>query len=152
MCVCTLLYVVLASNTLYNKRMLWTILNKSWRQHPTKQQMYGHLPPIIKAMQVRRTRHAGQCWRSRDELISDIYLLTPLHGQAKAEQPARTCANTGCSTEDLPGAMEDRDGWRFRDRKICTSGATWWWWWWLSHTNNLHTVVWFQVFLANTND
>ena len=26
-------------------RMLWAILNKSWRQHPTKHQLYGHLPP-----------------------------------------------------------------------------------------------------------
>ena len=49
-------------------RMLRAILNKSWRQHPTKHQLYGHLPPITKTIQVRRTRHAGQCWRSRDEL------------------------------------------------------------------------------------
>ena len=26
-------------------RMLRGILNKSWRQHPTKHQLYGHLPP-----------------------------------------------------------------------------------------------------------
>ena len=55
-------------------RMLLAILNKSWRQHPTKQQLYGHLPPIIKTIQVRRTRHAGHCWRSRDELKSDVLL------------------------------------------------------------------------------
>ena len=29
-------------------RMLQAILNKSWRQLPTKQQLYGHLPPITK--------------------------------------------------------------------------------------------------------
>ena len=29
-------------------RMLQAILNKSWRQHPTKQQLYDHLPPITK--------------------------------------------------------------------------------------------------------
>ena len=58
-------------------RMLRTILNKSWRQHPTRHQLYGHLPPITKTIQVRRTRHAGLCWRSRDELISDALLLDP---------------------------------------------------------------------------
>ena len=42
-------------------RMLRTILNKSWRQHPTNHQLYGHLPPITKTIQVRRTRHAGHC-------------------------------------------------------------------------------------------
>ena len=45
--------------------MLGAILNKSWRQHPTKHQLYGHLPPITKTIQVKRTRHAGHCWRSR---------------------------------------------------------------------------------------
>ena len=29
-------------------RMLRAILNKSWRQHPTRRQLYGHLPPITK--------------------------------------------------------------------------------------------------------
>ena len=95
------------------KRILRAILNKSWRQHPTRYQLYGHLPPITKTIQVRRTRHAGHCWRSRDELISDVLLWTPTHGRAKARRPARTyiqqlCEDTGCSPEDLPEAMNDR--------------------------------------------
>ena len=36
--------------------MLRAILNKSWKQHPTKLQLYGHLPPIMKTIQVKRTR------------------------------------------------------------------------------------------------
>ena len=64
-------------------RMLRAILNKSWRQHPTRHQLYGHLLPITKTIQVRRTRHAGHCWRSRDELISNVLLWTPTYGQAK---------------------------------------------------------------------
>ena len=59
-------------------KMLWVILNKSWRKHPTKHQLYGHLAPITKTIKVRRTRHAGHCWRSRDELISDVLLWTSL--------------------------------------------------------------------------
>ena len=43
-------------------RMLRAILNKSWRQHPTRHQLYGHLPPITKTIQARRTRHARHCW------------------------------------------------------------------------------------------
>ena len=65
-------------------RMLQAILNKSWRQHPTRHQLYGYLPPITKTIKVRRTRHAGHCLRSRDELISDVLLWTPTYGQAKA--------------------------------------------------------------------
>ena len=61
-----------------------------WRQHPTKQLLYGHLPPITKTIKVRRTRHAGHCWWSRDELIRDILLRAPSHGRAKAGRSAKT--------------------------------------------------------------
>ena len=104
-------------------RMLRAILNKSWRQHPTRQQLYGHLPSITKTIQVRRTRHAGYCWRSKDELISVVLLWTPAYGQAKVGQPARAyiqklCEDTGCSPEDQPEAMNDWEKWRERGSGI----------------------------------
>ena len=110
-------------------RMLRAILNKSRRQPPTKHQLYGHLPPITKTIQVRRTRHARHCWGSRDELISDVLLWTPTYGRAKAGRPARTyiqqlCEDTGCSPEDLPEAMNDRKKWQERVRDIRASGTT----------------------------
>ena len=113
--------------------MLRAVLNKSWRQHPTRLQLYGLLPPITKTIQVRRTRHAGHCWRSKDELISDVLLWTPRHGCAKVGRPARTyiqqlCEDTGCNPEDLPEAMNDREKWRETVRDIRAGGATWWWW------------------------
>ena len=37
--------------------MLWAILNKSWKQNCSKQQLYGHLPPISQTIQVRWTKH-----------------------------------------------------------------------------------------------
>ena len=111
-------------------RMLLAILNKSWQQHPTRHQLYGHLPPITKT--IRRTRHAGHCWRSRDELIRDVLLWIPTHGRAKAGRPARTyiqqlCEDTGCCPEDLPRAMNDREEWRERVRDIRATSTTWWW-------------------------
>ena len=124
-------------------RMLRAIWNKTWRQHPTKQQLYGYLPPITKTIKVKRTRHAGHWWRSKDELINDILLWTPSYGGAKAGRSVRTyipqlCADTGCSLEDhLPGAMDDRDGWRERVREI-RAGSTTWWWWMLSVKARIH--------------
>ena len=114
--------------------MFRAVLNKSWRQHPTRHQLYGHLPPITKTIQVRRTRHAGHCWRSKDELKSDVLLWTPSYGRAKAGRPARAyiqqlCEDTGCNPEDLPEAMNDREKWRERVRDIRAGGTTWWWWW-----------------------
>ena len=112
--------------------MVRAILNKSWRQHHTKQ----HLPPITKPIQVRRTRHAGHCWRSRNEIICDVLPWTPSHGRAEVGQTARTSkqqlrANTGCNLEDIPGATEDREGWQERVSDIRADVGTWWWgWWW----------------------
>ena len=110
-------------------RMLRAILNKSWRQHLTRHQLYGHQAPITKTIQVRRTRHAGHCWRSRDELISDVLLWNLTYGRAKAGRLARTyiqqlCEDTGCSPEDLPETINDREKWRERVRDICASDAT----------------------------
>ena len=72
-----------------NTIMLRAILNKFRKQHPTKQQptkqqLYGHLPPITKTIKIIRTKHAGHCWRSRDELLSDV-LLWPLHMAKKSQ-------------------------------------------------------------------
>ncbi len=53
---------------------------------------------------------------------SDVLLCTSTDEGASVGRPASTylhqlCADTGCSLEDLPGAMDDRDRWRERERK-----------------------------------
>ena len=90
----------------------------------------------MKTIQIRRTRHAGHCWRSRDELISDVLLWTPSHRRTKARRPAginiqHLCADTGCSLENLLGAMDDREKWREKVMDINAGCVTWLWWWWL---------------------
>ena len=136
-------------------RMLWAILNKSWRQHPTRHQLYGHMPPITKTIQVRRTRHAGHCWRSRDEIISDVLLWTPTHSHAKAGRPVRTyiqqlCQDTGCCPEDLLEAMNDREKWRERVRDICAADTTWWWWWRLDRPGQILSKKLYELCTAAT--
>ena len=136
-------------------RILQAILNMSWRQRPTKQQLYGHLLPITKTIKIRRTRHAGHCWRSWDELISDVLQWVPSHGRAKAGQPARTyiqqlCADTGCSAENLPEAMDNREGWRERVRDIRADSTTWWWWYGISGRIIPKTQKWFLTPLCLT--
>ena len=112
--------------------ILRAILNKPWGQHLIRHQLYGHLPPITKTIQIRRTRHARQCWRSRDELISNVLLWTPTYGREKAGRLAQTytqqlCEDTGYNPEDLPEAMNDKEKWRERVRDIRAGGTTWWW-------------------------
>ena len=90
----------------------------------------------MKTIQIWWTRRAGHSWRSKDKFISDVLFWTPSYGHAKVGWPARTylqqlCADMGCSLEDLPGAMDNRDEWWERVREIHASSMTWWWWWWL---------------------
>ena len=117
-------------------RILRAVLNKSWRQHTAKEQLYGYLPPITKIIKVRRTRHAEHCWRIGEELISDVLLWTTSHRQAMAGRPARTYIkqlfeDTGCSPEDMPEAMNYREEGRESVRDI-RAGDTEWWWWYIS--------------------
>ena len=107
-------------------RMQRAIPEKSWKQHPTRQQLYGHLIPISKTIQIRQTRHAGHCWRSKDELISNVLRWTLSHRRVHVRRPTRTyqqqlCTDTGCSLEDLPKAMDDRNEWREIAKEFCAS-------------------------------
>ena len=40
--------------------MLWAISNKSWRQNPTKSQMYGHLRKLSKLNEPEMQDIAGE--------------------------------------------------------------------------------------------
>ena len=127
-------------------RMLRAILNKSWTQHPTKLQLWSHLLSIAKTIKVRRNRHTGHCWRSKDELISDVLLWTLSHGRAKSGRPARTyiqqlCADVGCSPEDQQESMDDREGWREKVRDIRDDGVTWWYIYISIYIYNFHFYI-----------
>ena len=69
---------------------------------------------ILQTIQVRRTRHSGYCWKNMDELISDVFLLTPAHGHANVGRPAKiylhqSCVDAGCCLVDLSRAVDDWD-------------------------------------------
>ena len=111
-------------------RMLRAILNTFWRQHTTKQQLYSQLPPITKTIKIKQPDMQDTAGEERDELISDVLLWTPSHSRVKAGWPARIyiqqlCEDTGCSPEDLPKEMNDRERWQERVRDIRANGTTW---------------------------
>ena len=100
-------------------RMLRAILNKSWTEHPTKEMLYGRLPPVSLTIKQERMRFAGHCWRSKEEIVSDLLLWMPKHGHTKRGRPRKTyidqmTQDTGCQADELKTAMTDREGWRSR--------------------------------------
>ena len=59
-----------------------------------------------------------------NSFISNILLWSPKHGCDSVGWPARIylyqlCEDTGCSLEDLPRLMDDRDGWWVRKSGNC---------------------------------
>ena len=100
-------------------RMLRAILNKSWKQHPTNDQLYGNIPKVSDIIRERRTRFAGHCWQSKNELASDLLLWILKHEYSQVGRPCKSyisqlAVDTRMQIEDLKNAMEDRNVWRQR--------------------------------------
>ena len=104
-CVCVCIYIYMcvwsASNLFLRVNVQRVILKTSWRQHPTKQQLYGHRSPITKAIKVRRTIHAGHGWRIKDDLVSDILHWTSSHGRTKQDGQLKLMFNSSVPIQDL---------------------------------------------------
>jgi hypothetical protein len=58
-------------------RLLMRIKNISWKQHPTKQQIYNNLPQVSKIIKRRRVQFAGHCFRASKEMASNFVLWKP---------------------------------------------------------------------------
>ena len=108
-------------------RMLRAILNKFRQQHPTRHQLYGHLPPITKTIQARRTRHAGHCWRSKGEFISDVLLWTPHMAKQKQNDQLEHTYSSYVRIRDVALKTCRR---RWTIGRGGERGCTTWWWWW----------------------
>ena len=105
--------------------MLRAILNKPWRQHPIKRQLYGHLPPIAKITKLdepdmRNTvGDVGTCSN-----VTFSRGLLHIDEQRLDDQLESTCADTRCSLEDIPEAIDDREVWLERVWDIRADDAT----------------------------
>ena len=100
-------------------RMLRAALNISWKEHPTNKRLYNNIPQFSKTIRQQRLRFAGHCWRSKQELASDVLLWQPSHGRQAPGRPKKTYVDqltddTGCRIEELPNAMNDRSSWKKR--------------------------------------
>ena len=100
-------------------RMLRAALNVSYREHLTNRELYNNIPRITSSIREQRMRFAGHCWRSNNELVSDVLLRTPKYGQRSRGRPAKTFVyqmveDTECEVEELINLMENKDEWKKR--------------------------------------
>ena len=100
-------------------RMIFAVLNKSCKQVPKT----AAIRPLTSHLTNHPIKLNKTCWRSNDELISNILLWICAHGYASVGQPARTyihqlCTDTGCSLEDLPGMIDAKNRWWERGNSV----------------------------------
>ena len=60
--------------------MLGVVLDKFYKQHPTKHKLCNQLLPISQTIHVRWQRHAGHCWGSMEVPVNGDLLRTFKHG------------------------------------------------------------------------
>ena len=92
----------------------------------TNKELYGSIPPISQTIKTQRMRFAGHVWRNKDELASDVLLWQPTHGKQDPGRPKRTfidqlADDTGCNTQELSNAMNNKDDWRKRVKQCRAS-------------------------------
>ena len=96
--------------------MLRVVKNVTWRQRIASEVLYAGLPVISTTVSLR---FSGHCWRSKNEVVSDLVLWEPKHGKRSVGGQPRTFvdlleADTGVPRDCLSTAMDDRVGWRER--------------------------------------
>ena len=94
---------------------------KSWIQHPTSQQLYGYLylpprkPSKLDELDIQDT--AGEVTTNSYARFSCGSLQT--EEQVLGDYLQLLCSETGCSMEDLPRAMDDRDEMKKKAGNTC---------------------------------
>ena len=87
-----------------------------------------------KTIQVRWTRHVGHCWRSKDELFSDIRPWTLTHDMPVLADRQKFIYISCVQTQNVVWKI-CQEWWTIGTdgesvREICACSITWWWWWW----------------------
>ena len=96
-------------------RLLRRAKNLSWRNHPTRELIYGDLCPVSSLVKARRVQFAGHCYRAENEVISSLILWRPPPNGRRSQKltfPDVISRDTGIRKENLKTAMQDRDYWR----------------------------------------
>ena len=106
--------------------------NLSWKNHPTKAEIYEELPPISKTVAQRRARFPGHCFRAKDHVISDLLLgrlPCPRRGNRPLTYPDTLARDTGLVLNEIAQAVANRSLWCDIVSTI-PMAIDWWWWWW----------------------
>ena len=82
------------------------------------QVLYAGLPRISTTIRERCLRYSSHCWRSKNEVVSDLVSWEPKHCKRSVGVQAHTFVDLLEADTGVPGdclaAMDDRAGWSKR--------------------------------------
>ena len=98
-------------------RLLMMPLNLNWKDHPTREELYGGLPKVSEVVRGRRLNFAAHCSRRLKEPVSQLVFWCPQQGARSQGRPRLTypkllTQDTGIPQQDLLNLMKDRVQWR----------------------------------------
>ena len=96
-------------------RLLRSVHNLSWQNHPTLETIYEDLPRVSNLVYKRRVQFAGHCARATDELVSSFVLWRHPSSENRSRKltfPDRIRRDTTIPKENLLAAMKDREYWK----------------------------------------
>jgi len=101
-------------------RMLRMVMNITWMDRMTNEDLYGNLPRISNKIRKRRLRLAGHCVRHSELEVSNLVLWEPTQGKFSRGSQRLTYVDrirkdTGLqTTAELKTLMKDKCVWRAR--------------------------------------
>ena len=98
------------------------------RQRITNELPYAGLPTILFTIRERLLSFSGHCWRSKNEVASDLLLWETKQGKGSVGGQTRIFvdlpeADIGVPRDCLPATMDDSVGWRKRAMEM--GGGRW---------------------------
>ena len=98
-------------------RLLMVVQDLSWKDHPTRETIYGDLPKVSEIVRARRLNFAAHCTRRVNEPVANLVFWNPAQGTRNQGRPRLTypkllSLDTGIHHQELPNLMKDRALWR----------------------------------------
>ena len=105
-------------------RMLRMVLDVSWKERRTNQDLYQDLPKLSEMVRERRMRLAGHCIRHEEEIAHQLVMWEPKRGQRSRGRRAVTYLDNLKEDTNLEDAAEIRSMMTNREewRKLARSG------------------------------
>ena len=93
-------------------KMLSAVTNVTWQKHIANDVLYAGLARISTTIRERLLSFKGHCWRSKNEVVSDLVLWEPKHSKRSVGGQALTFVDLLEADVGVPRLLACRDGWQ----------------------------------------